>query len=107
MAICDPDPEARAKAIRADLAPIADKLRQIGATIAFMEHPDPITHGVTMSVTTRGRLYDAVTAELERFAARSGGKVYRADPADIAAGDPDGECLAILSHIVVRRRAAA
>ncbi len=106
MTIYHPDPEARAKAIRGDLAPIGDKLRQIGATVAFMEHPGPVTHGVTMSVTTRSRLYKDVAAELEQFAARSGGKVYRADPADIAAGDPDGECLAILSHTVARRRTA-
>ena len=106
MTIYAPDPKARTKSIRADLAPVADKLRQLGATVAFMEHPSPVTHSVTMSVTTRGPLYDAVTAELEQFAARSGGKVYRADPADIAAGDPDGECLAILSHTVAQRRAA-
>lgn len=106
MTIYATDPEARTKSIRADLASVADKLRQIGATVSFMESPGPITHGVTMSVTTRGQLYDAVTTELEQFAARSGGKVYRADPADIAAGDPDVECLAILSHTIVRRRAA-
>lgn len=104
MAICDPDPEARTKIIRAALVPIADKLRQAGASVAFMEHPGPITHGVTMTVTTRGRFYKAVTAELEQLAARNGGKVYSADPAEIL--DDDAECLAILSHTIVRRRAA-
>ena len=52
MTIYAPDPKARTKSIRADLAPVADKLRQLGATVAFMEHPSPVTHSVTMSVTT-------------------------------------------------------
>ncbi|SEM06006.1 hypothetical protein SAMN04515666_1074 [Bosea lupini] len=106
MTIYHPDLEARAKAIRANLAHIADKLRQLGAAVSVMEMPGPITHTITMMVTTRGRHYEAVAAELEQFAVRSGGTVRRADPADIAAGDPDRECLAALSHTVARRRAA-
>jgi predicted methyltransferase len=106
MAICDPDPEARAKIIRAALAPVADKLRQTGAVVSVVEMPGPITRTISMMVTTRGRYYEAVAAELEKFAARSGGTVYRANPAAIAAGDPDGECFATLSHTIARRRAA-
>lgn len=105
MTIFAPDPEARAKSIRADFAPIADKLRQIGASVSIMEHPG-LVHGVTMMVDTLGRLYEAVVSELDQFAAHSGGTVRRADPAAIAAGDPDGECLAFLSHTIARRRAA-
>jgi len=106
MMIYAPDPEARAKAIRADIAPIAEKLRQLGASVSVMEMPGLITHTISMMVTTRGRHYEAVAAELEQFAAHSGGTVRRADPADITAGDPDGECLAALSHTVARRGAA-
>lgn len=106
MTIYTPDPEARAKVILAALAPISDKLRQTGASVACMERPG-FVHGVTMTVTTQARYYEAVASELDQFAARSGGTVRRADPAAIAASDPDGECLAILSHTIVRRRAAA
>lgn len=107
MTILDPDPEARAQIIRAALAPVADKLRQTGAIVSVMEMPGPITRTISMMVTTQGRYYEAIAAELDQFAARGGGTVRRADPAAIAAGDPDGECLAFLSHTIVRRRAAA
>lgn len=107
MTIRDPDPEARAKIIRTALAPVADKLRSTGAVVSVMEMPGPITRTITMMVTTRGRYYEAVAAELDQFATQSGGTVRRADPAAIVAGDPDGECLAFLSHTIVRRSVAA
>lgn len=103
--IFDPNPAARAKSIRADLAPVADELRQIGASVSIMQHPG-LVHGVTMMVATPGRLYEEVVSKLDQFAARSGGTVRHADPAAIVVGDPDGECLAFLSHTIVRRRAA-
>lgn len=105
MAISDPDPEARAKIIRTAFAPIADKLRQTGASVSIVGGAADIAYTFSILVTTLARHYAAVVSELDQFAAHSGGTVRRAHPADIAAGDPNGECFVSLSHIIVPRRA--
>lgn len=109
MTIHDPNPAACVSKLRDALGPVADKLRQKGATVEFLDQGGPITHTIVMMVTMRFPFAEAVaaTTKLKAFAERSGGTVYGTLLTTEKTGVPEGEYRVALSYTVAKRRAAA
>lgn len=115
MTIYDPNPAARIRDLSDALAPVADKLRQKGATVEFLDQQNHDIHAIVMTVAMRFPLPEAVaaTTQLKEFAKRSGGTAYGTLLTGEKTGVPEGEYrVAVLyqvskpPHVRKRRRAA-
>lgn len=115
MTIFDPNPAARIRDLGAALAPLADRLRQRGATVEFLDQQNHDIHAIVMTVTMRFPLPEAVstTMQLKEFAERSGGTAYGTLLTSKKTGVPEEEYrVAVLyqvskpPHVRKRRRAA-
>lgn len=109
MTTYHPNPAACVSKLRDALGPVADKLRQKGATVEFLDQGDRILHTMVMMIMMRFPLPEAaaVTKTLKEFAERSGGAIYGTLLTTEKTAVPDGEYRIALSHTVVRRRAVA
>lgn len=102
--ICDPNPSARARVLRADLDIVSAVLRKAGAEAEMTEHGSPASHTIALTASVCGTASEAkaLSVILTRLADETIGFLYGTmkEPGD----DAEAEYRAVVVYQIVRPR---